>query len=516
MSEKVDAVVVGAGIGGLSAALRLAGAGAKVLVLEGHEQVGGKMRVQRAGPFAIDVGPTVLTMRSVFEQLWEQAGLDFHQEVPTVALDVLARHRWSDRSELDLFAQVDLSHRAIQAFAGSKEADGFIRFHRKAQQILEAVREPFMLAADNDIWSGLVSTGLSGLARLSKIQWHRSLWSMLGSYFSDSRLRQLFARYATYYGSDPFQAPGTLALIAGVEMDGVWRVKGGMMQLALATARAVEGLGGEILCGVRVQELITDDGGICGVRSQDGRTWSTRNVVYNGALSLLGQRICPAARQKEPDQRSLSAVTLAGLATCEGMELAYHNVYFSDDYRREFRDIFQKGQMPHTPTTYICAQDSGEGSNPQAPSRLFALLNAPALGDQKGGGLSVEAGLDAMNRVISPCGIKIEFQANTLTMTTPREFEARFAGTGGALYGPATHGARGAFSRPSGKTKVPGLFLAGGQVHPGAGVPMVTLGGSHCADRVIERLALTPPSQTGVTLGGISTSSATTKRMRSR
>lgn len=511
-----DVIVVGAGVGGLASALRMAGAGAQVLVLESAAEVGGKMRVNRVGEQWIDAGPTVLTMPWVFERLWAQAGRDFRKEVPIERLDILARHRWGDRSELDLYAQIDRSYAAICEFAGKKQGEAFLRFHRKAKEIFEAVREPFILAADNDVWSGLARSGVSGLARLAKIQWHRSLWSMLGSYFSDPRLQQLFARYATYYGSSPFLAPGTLALIAGVEMEGVWRVRGGMIELARATQKAALELGAQIECGVRVESLLQDGDGLCGVRAEDGRVWKSRNVIYNGSLAQLADKLCPGAAPRLAKQRSLSAVTLTGMASAYGMDLEFHNVFFASDYRKEFEEIFEKGRFPQETTTYLCAPDSHQAKRGGGEQRLFALLNAPALGDDQRYCISMEQAMESMNRVTKSCGIKINFQAETMTLTQAKDFEQRFPGTGGSLYGPATHGAKGAFSRPSCSTKIPGLYLVGGEVHPGAGVPMVTLGGSQCADHVIKRLALTSPSRTGATPGGTSTSSAKTANMRSR
>lgn len=514
MTQTPDAIVVGAGVGGLSSALRLAGAGAQVLLLESGAEVGGKMRVNPVGAQWIDAGPTVLTMPWIFERLWADAGRDFRREVPIERLDILARHRWGDRSELDLYAQLDRSYDAICEFAGKKQGEAFLRFHRKANEIFAAVKEPFILAENNDVWSGLARTGVSGLARLAKIQWHRSLWSMLGSYFSDPRLQQLFARYATYYGSSPFQAPGTLALIAGVEMEGVWRIRGGMIELARATEKAARELGAQIECGVRVEALLRDSQGICGVRAEDGRSWKTRNVIYNGSLAQLADKICPGAACRPAKQRSLSAITLTGMASCYGMDLEFHNVLFGSDYRREFDDIFGEGRFPREPTTYLCAPDSHRVQKMGDEQRLFALLNAPATGDEPPHSISLEQAMERMNRVANPCGIKINFQSESLTLTQAKDFEQRFPGTGGALYGPATHGATGAFSRPNCESKIPGLYLAGGEIHPGAGVPMVTLGGSQCADRVMKRLALTSPSPRGATRGGISTSSARTASTR--
>lgn len=506
----LDTIVVGGGVGGLSAALRIAGAGARVAVLERAAEVGGKMRVVRAGGQEIDAGPTVLTMRSVFESLWADAGLDFHAAVPTQRLEVLARHGWSDGATLDLFAEVDRSAEAIAAFAGRKEADAFRRFHAHAEMILETTRAPFIEAETPGILAGLSNTGPRGLWQLMKIDWHRSLWRTLGSFFKDARLRQLFARYATYYGSNPFSAPGTLSLIAAVEQAGVWRVEGGMMTLARATADAIERLGGEVHTNADVVAIETDSDGVTGVRLADGRMLSAKSVVFNGspaALSagLLGEPCRRAASSKRPTP-SLSAMTFCGIGQARGFDLQWHNVFFSDDYEAEFEAIFEQGRIPDQPTTYICAQDRGRLHEARADERLFCLINAPARGDAHDFEQDIDTCHTNMKQLLSRCGLELTLQDSVVT--TPTQFASMFPQTRGALYGPATHGATAAFARPGASTKIPGLFLVGGDAHPGAGVPMVTLGGRIAADRVFDHLGLTHPSPRAATRGGTSTRSA--------
>lgn len=508
--QTLDTIVVGGGIGGLSAALRLAGAGARVCVLERGSEVGGKMRVVRVGGREIDAGPTVLTMRGVFEALWAEAGLDFHSAVPTQRLEILARHGWSDGSTLDLYAEPERSADAIADFAGRKEADAFLDFHRHAQRIYETTRGPFIEAQTPGILAGLSNTGPRGLWQLMKIDWHRSLWRSLGSFFKDARLRQLFARYATYYGSNPFSAPGTLSLIAAVEQAGVWRVEGGMIGLARATADAIEQLGGEIHTDAEVVAIETDGEGVSGVRLADGRAFRCKSVVFNGSpaalgAGMLGQDVQRAVPAKRPEP-SLSAMTFSGVGTARGFDLQWHNVFFSDDYEAEFDAIFRDGELPQSPTTYICAQDRGALQEARSDERLFCLVNAPARGDQHDFDAEIETCKTRMMQLLSRCGLELTLEETVVT--TPTQFASMFPQTRGALYGPATHGATAAFARPGAQTKIPGLYLVGGDAHPGAGVPMVTLGGRIAADRVCERLGLTPPSPAEATPGGTSMPSA--------
>ncbi len=512
--ERVDTVVIGAGVGGLSAALRLAGAGVDTLVLERAPEVGGKLRVVEVDGHSIDAGPTVLTMRSVFETLWAEAGLDFQTAVPTRPLDVLARHAWSGGDTLDLFADPHRSRDAIAEFAGPKEADAFLRFHRHAAKIYETVRGPFIEAPTPGVLSGLSRTGPTGLWQLMRIDWHRSLWRTLGSFFKNRRLRQLFARYATYYGSNPFSAPGTLALIANVEQEGVWRVEGGMIALARATADAIESLGGRIHCRRGVAEVLTDGDGIRGVRCEDGSEVRCRNVVFNGdPRALTDGRLGPRAAAAGPTKRptpSLSAMTFCGLGRARRFDLRWHNVFFSDDYEAEFDAIFEDGRMPNAPTTYICAQDRGALHPADASERLFCLINAPARGDEHEFTTEIDSCKNRMMQVLSRCGLELTMDPSQTVVTTPSEFARRYPGTGGALYGPATHGATAAFARPAATTKIPGLFLVGGAAHPGAGLPMVTLGGRIAADRVLERSASTRRFRGAAMRGGTSMRSAKT------
>ncbi|PPD19179.1 MAG: CrtD protein, partial [Methylocystis sp.] len=229
-------VVIGAGIGGLVSALLLSARGFDVAVLERAPSPGGKMREIEAGGVALDAGPTVMTMRWVFDQIFDEADADFSDRVKLLRLETLARHAWSESERLDLFADPARSFDAIHAFAGKSEAEGFARFCARAHGIYETLRDSFILAQRPSPIDLVRRAGVSGLPNLARISPFASMWDELGKYFRDPRLRQLFGRYATYCGSSPFLAPATLMLVAHVEMDGVWRVEGGMHRLAVALA----------------------------------------------------------------------------------------------------------------------------------------------------------------------------------------------------------------------------------------------------------------------------------------
>ncbi|MFH1807287.1 MAG: 1-hydroxycarotenoid 3,4-desaturase CrtD [Pseudomonadota bacterium] len=511
-SKRRRVIVVGGGVAGLVSTLELAAQGFEVTLLERANQVGGKMRQVRIDDQGIDVGPTVLTMRWAFENVFADVGEKLDEHLKLVPAEVLARHAWQDGGRLDLYTDPERSARAIQDFAGKKEAEGFRKFSAYAKKIYEATEEPFILAQRPDFLAMVGSLGLSGMAKLTRIDMLRSMWKSLGDFFKDPHLHQLFARYATYYGSSPYMAPATLNLIAHVELQGVWFVDGGMVRIAETFEALARARGAEIRTGVHVDRLLMRGDRVQGVVTAQGETLQADAVIVNAdvaalATGKLGSELTGSFNAPELKERSLSALTLAMRARTSGLDLMRHTVFFSRDYKDEFERIFDQQLLPREPTTYICAQDRlDDGATITGPERLFFIINAPAVGDRRRfDDKEIQACLQATFAMLERCGLKLERDPAATVVTTPHDFEQSFPATGGALYGSATHSWKGPLNRPAGRTKVPGLYLAGGSVHPGAGVPMVTLGGRLAAAAVLEDLASTSLSPLRVTRGGTST-----------
>ena len=232
MHEAPRTVVIGAGVAGLVAALRLAHRGHQVTVLERAEVPGGKIHTQSVGSALIESGPTVFTMRWVFDELLRSVGTRLDDQLRLAPLSVLARHFWYDGSQLDLFADAQRSETAVAEWAGRAEAARFREFCERARRVHDTLEGPVMRSPRPGMVELTARLGPSGLAVLSSIGPMRTLWQQMVRQFRDPRLQQLFARYATYCGSSPWQAPSTLMLVAQVEMDGVWSVEGGMGALA--------------------------------------------------------------------------------------------------------------------------------------------------------------------------------------------------------------------------------------------------------------------------------------------
>lgn len=523
-------VVVGAGIAGLATAIRLAAQGVAVTVVESAEHPGGKIRTVLAAGKPVDSGPTVVTLRAVFDELFDIAGTRTEDHLTFRPAEILARHAWSATERLDLFADFERSADAVAAFAGPREAAHFRSFHEQAARVYRTLDRSFMRAPRPSPFGLTLGGGLAGARDLLATQPFSTLFDVLSRQFEDPRLRQLFARYATYCGTSPYLAPATLTLIAHLEQEGVWTIDGGMQRLPEALAAVARDLGIGFRLGAQVSSIDTAGGAASGVRLASGEALAADAVVFCGDVSalgtgLLGPSVARAAPATEPASRSLSALTQSLVAETDGFPLVHHNVFFSSDYAGEFADLVDRRRLPRTPTAYLCAQDRGaqdrgaqdRGAQDRGASiegtaasvgeeRLFLIINAPATGDTEDfRSEETERCLDRAYALMARCGLTVRPSPDGCVTTTPADFAHRFPGTGGAIYGPAALGWKASFKRHGTTTAIPGLYLAGGSVHPGPGIPMVALSGKLAAERVMADLTSRRRFHRAAMSGGTST-----------
>jgi 1-hydroxycarotenoid 3,4-desaturase len=516
MAEHV--VIIGAGVGGLAAAMRLATAGVDVTVVERHPAPGGKMRVVQSLAGPVDCGPTVLTMRPVFEDLFEDCGASLSDHVTLRPLEVLARHHWPDGSSLDLYADAARSQAAIEAFAGARAGQQFARFHRNAETLYRAFEGPMMRSPDPSL--------ASMTAAVARRPWlvpamapGKSMSAALKAQFTDPRLQQLFGRYATYVGGNPNASPALLSLIWHAESRGVWAVEGGMHGLARGMQAVAEAAGATFLFGTEARRLVTDGGTLTGVDIGD-EVLDADAVVFNGdpralRAGLLGEAVRHVVPDNATAPRSLSAYVWSFAATATGLPPHHHNVFFPDPPSTEFDDI-AAGRMPSKPALYLCAQDRGERPEHAGPERFEIIMNGPPRPGTQPDPEEMARCRETTFETLARMGMTFDPLPELEALTTPESFHSLFPGTDGSLYGLSPHGMMAAFRRPRSRTEMAGLYLAGGGAHPGAGIPMATTSGRHAAEAILQDLASTSPSRRTGMAGGMSTASRRTVNMPSR
>lgn len=483
-------VVIGAGIGGLVAASLLAARGRAVVVFDRAPGPGGKVREVEVEGVQIGAGPALLTLRPVFEEIFAAAGDRLEARLTLRPESLLGRHAWPGGAALDLPVETEAAAEAIGRFGGPAAERGYRAFRDRARRIHDALDAPLLRARRPSAMALATQAGLRGLLGASPFT---SLWDALGEHFPDPRLRQVFARVATYVGSSPLKAPATLMLVAHVEMQGLWAVQGGMVRLAEALDALARRHGAVFRYGAEVQDILVAGGRACGLRLVDGETVEAAAIVLNADPSALGAgrfgQACAGAAERTPvDRRSFSAITWALRATMTGATPAAQTVVHADDPVAEYAELGYRARLPAVPTVTAWAQDRmGDATPPPGPERFLVMVNAPARADLRP--LAPDAiarcGATAFDR-LRRAGLPLEPRHDAVVATTPGDFDRMFPGSGGALYGPAVHGWQAAFGRPGAKTKVPGLVLAGGGTHPGAGVAMAALSGRSAAMQVIE------------------------------
>lgn len=483
-------VVIGAGLGGLAAAARLAAAGHDVTVCEQFDAVGGKMGRHAVDGFTWDTGPSLLTMPSVFSELFDATGAPLDSVVQLQAVEPIARYRFPDGTSLDATSDVDRFCAQLDERLEPGSGRDWRGFLAHAEAIWKAVEQPFLRSPQR---------GAAALARqavrvrdLITIAPQRSLRTLGRHHLRDWRLRMYLERYATYTGSDPRRAPAALAVIPYLEQtQGAWFVQGGLHCLVTAVAERAMERGAVVRTSADVVAITISGGRVAGVRLADGESLPADIVVANADATHLYRDLLPRRHATGALRRLRSAVpSLSGFVLLLGLRgrtprPAHHTVLFGRSYDAEFDAIFSAHPRPVAdPTIYIAAPDDPRLAPPGSEA-WFVLVNAARHGpvDWDTPGLATEYA-DHVLAVLAARGIDIASRIVSRTVLTPADLQRRTRAVGGAIYGTSSNGPRSAFLRPGNVGAVPGLYLVGGSSHPGGGMPLVTLSAAIVADLI--------------------------------
>lgn len=492
-TTKSRTIIIGGGLGGLSAAIRLAAQGRGVRLLEKNQTLGGKVNIHRAHGYSFDTGASLLTMRHVLEDLFASANRRMEDYLQLEALEPICRYRWPDGTLFDASSELAKTEREISAIA-PEDVAGFRRFLADAKQKYEVAERTFLAHSLNDLPKLLRPRYARDLALISS--W-RTLDAHVNRYFRSPRLRQLFNRFATYNGSSPYRTPATFALIPYVEFGlGAWYVRGGMYELPAALARLAVELGVEISTDAEVEQIVIQAGRVSGVRLKNGELLSCEQVIANSdALETYRSLIGSEARKSYSDQKiSKIEPSCSGFVLLLGTnrrygQLAHHNIFFSGDYPAEFRALFAEMRPAADPTIYICATSRTDPTQaPTGHENLFVLVNAPATDERTNWETEAKPYRDLIVSKLESYGLENLHQAiDYEAILTPRDFQLRYGAYRGAIYGLSSNSRMSAFLRPPNQARdIKGLYFAGGSTHPGGGIPLVLLSGKMAAELLMR------------------------------
>lgn len=469
-----SAVIIGGGLGGLAAALRLAASGWRVTVCEQGASFGGKMNSWSAGGFRFDTGPSLITMPWVFEDLFKAAGVRMRDYIELFPMRPLADYVFADGVRFSYTASMPEWLDTIRKLEPD-DVDGFFKFMELGARLYEVSKETFLRRRPIDRPDKRSLAAIRNMPlRYGWGNYHRTV----AAHFKSRHLRQLYDRYPTYVGSSPYESPATLAVIPYIEYAfGGWYVKGGLYRIVESLVALAARAGVALLLNATVAQITREGKKATGVRLANGARLPADVVVMNGDASDV-----PRLFSGEQTGLPLRERSLSGLVFLLGIkrrlpELAQHTIYFSSDYEREFQELFNERVFPSDPTVYVNAPSRSDRSLVEGEGEtLFVMANAPA-NDEVWGDEKIALARRRVFERLSRSGFpEIESDIVVSDAWTPNRIAARYMMPGGAIYGTHSHGWRHAFLRPPNKdARYGGLYYVGGSTHPGGGTPTVLL-----------------------------------------
>lgn len=500
MSNVKHAVIIGGGLGGLSAAISLAADGHRVTVLEKNERAGGKLNLRSGFGYTFDTGPSILTMPWVLEQLFARAGRRLSDYMTLIRVEPQWRTTFEDGVSLDVTGDLPAMLESIKQVSPGDAAGGFLDYLSYSQSMYELCLKSFY------------SRSIDGLADLRESHSVRELLAMdplrtmhqgTGRFIKDNHLKQLFDFFIMYIGSSPYAAPAVLSQLVYVQMGlGIYYVQGGMYNIARGMLALLDELGVDVQTGTEVSRIRTIGGRATGVELTDGTSIDADIVVSNlevipAQRTLLSERpeSADALKKLEKYKPTVSGLVLLLGVDREYKELLHHNFFFSKNPRAEFDDIFVKGVPSEDPTVYVGVSSKSDLTQaPKGKENLFVLTHVPPLRD----GESWESHkapyrelvLDKLERMgLTDLRRHIEYEDCFI----PDDLQRLYGANGGSIYGVVTdRKMNGGFKIPSRSAELRNVYFVGGSTHPGGGVPMVTLSGQLTADLIKEDLGAKP------------------------
>lgn len=490
-------IVVGAGLGGLSAAVSLHAEGFDVELVEKNERIGGKLNYKEIEGFGFDLGPSIFTLPQFFESLWERAGRKMEDYVQLESVTPHWRNFFEDGLVLDLYEEMDEMKKELEKLEGDPQKNW-----EQFQQFLSYGREQYALVDE-----GYFAEGLDTLwemirhykLRLAmKMDYSNSMSGAIEKHFDDPYMRMIFEYFIKYVGSSAKDAPGYMNLMSLIQFDyGLWYVKGGMYNLARGLDKLLGDLGVKVRLNSEVGEITQSGKSVTGVTLKSGETLSADYVVCN-------MEVIPAYKKLLSEPPKFMKKLEKYKPACSGLvihlgtdkiydQLAHHNFFYSKNQNKHFDSVFQQGKIPEDPTIYLVAPTRTDPSKaPEGHDNIKILPHIPPIDPENPH--TQEEYMALKERVIDKLermGL-IDLRKHTVVedVLTPVDIEQMYNSNQGSIYGVVSDWKLNqAFKAPKQSSKYKNLFFTGGSVNPGGGMPMAILCGQKVSDRVVKQEA---------------------------
>lgn len=488
--------VIGAGLGGISAAISLKAAGYDVEVFEKNSQIGGKLNVMEKDGFTFDLGPSIFTLPQFFQDLFERAGKKMEDYVQLDAVTPHWRNLFENKPTIDLYQEEDLMRRELDKLPGEPEAHWreFKAFLTYGREQYDIVNDGYFDKGLDNLWEFISYYKLKLLG--GKIDYKNSMSESIHQRLSDPQLRMIFEYFIKYVGSSAMDSPGYMNLMPMIQFDyGLWYVRGGMYNLAKGLGRLMEEMGIPIHLNADVEAIEKAGKRVTGIRMTDGTVHSSDIIVSN-------MEVIPAYKKLLNEPASFTRKLEKFAPACSGIvlhigtdkpfpQLAHHNFFYSEDQHKHFDTVFHKKQLPQDPTLYVVAPTRTDPSKaPEGCDNIKILPHIPPLED--GSDITHEDYVALKDRCIDKmerCGLTgLRESIVVEDLLTPVDIERMYRSNRGSIYGVVTDWKLNyGFKAPKTSSRYKNLYFTGGSTNPGGGMPMVILSGQQCADRIIKR-----------------------------
>jgi len=471
-------IIIGSGIAGLALAIRRRVAGDDVEVYEAAAAPGGKLHQFEAEGFRFDGGPSLFTQPQYIEELFALAKKPMEAYFNYAKMDESCRYFWEDGTRFRAVAdRKELENSAARTF--NVDTNTLKDYLEHAAWKYEKVGRIFLDRSLHRLRSWMQKDVLRAIPYIFRFGLFTSLNRFNQSYFKDPRLVQLFNRYATYNGSDPFRTSGMMSIIPHFEFnEGTFLPKGGMYEIANSLYRLGRDLGVNYHFNTPVEKILHGAKKAEGIQVK-GKSIAADTVVSNVDIHATYNQLLPeleAPRQVSREERSSSAFIFYWGMKSPYHELGLHNIFFANDYKQEF-DAIQKGEVHSDPTVYVNITSKIETEDaPVGGENWFVMINTPYDQGQDWEAIAPRIRSYTIEKLEKGLGKSISADIQFERYWSPPQIEADTSSVGGALYGSASNDMMAAFNRhPNFHPTLKNLYFCGGSVHPGGGIPLCLL-----------------------------------------